>query len=131
MTRGEAQFKHMVLLHSNRSNRNVTPFISVTSSPVVASSDATSMQASGNQTDVMVALIDTVALLGSCRVTVWDMHHAMDHFGLRVPNSDRRLFDEEYICALRIPASAIFACCRPEYFLKMSLILLKSLERRD
>lgn len=131
MPRDALGFKHMVQLHGNWSSREGTPFVSVTSSSNVAAWHVTHKQANGDQTDIMVALIDTAVLLGPCQTGVWEMHHARDHFGLPLWKCDRRAFDHEYICALRIPASAVIACCRPEYFVEMSKMFMKGLGRSD
>lgn len=130
MPRDPTHFKYMVQLHGNWNSSEGTPFVSVTSSPDAAAWHVSHKQASGNETGIMVALIDTATLLGPCQTRVWKMHHARDHFGLRPWTCDRRAFDHEYICALRIPARAIFACCRPEFFMELSRLFLKSLETR-
>lgn len=131
MPRDALQFKLMVQRHGNWSSRKGTPFVSVTSSPDAAGWHVAKKQASGNDSNVMVALIDTVALLGTCKTSVWKMHDAMDHFGLEPWKGDRRAYENEYICALKIPARAIFACCQPDYFMDTALAFLKSLEWRE
>ncbi|KAL0632206.1 hypothetical protein Q9L58_008916 [Maublancomyces gigas] len=131
MPRDASQFKSMVQRHGNWSSRKGTPFVSVTSSPDAAGWHVAKKQASGNDSNVMVALIDTVALLGTCKTSVWKMHDAMDHFGLEPWKGDRRAYENEYICALKIPARAIFACCQPDYFMDTALAFLKSLEWRE
>lgn len=122
-------FGNMVNLHGNWSSREGTPFISVTSSPEAVAWHVGIRQASRNQPNIMVALIDTAALLGPCQTTVWKMHDARDHFGLQPWKCHRRAFDNEYICALRIPARAIFACCKPNYFVQNAQMFLDGMER--
>lgn len=131
MPRDASHFKHMVHLHGNWGSSEGTPFVSVTSSPDAAAWHVTHKQANVERTDIMVALIDTASLLGPCRTSVWAMHHARDHFGLQLWKCDRRAFDHEYICALRIPARAVIACCRPEYVMGMSQMFLNDLVRGD
>lgn len=122
-------FRNMVNLHGNWSSREGTPFISVTSSPDAVAWHVGIRQASRNQPNIMVALIDTATLLGSCQASVWKMHDARDHFGLQPWKYNRRAFDNEYICALRIPARAIFACCKPHYFKQNALMFLETMKR--
>lgn len=124
-------FKHMVQRHGNWSSREGTPFVSVTSSPDAAGWHVAKKQASGGQTNIMVALIDTAALLGPCGTTIWKMHDAMDHFGLQPWKCERRAYDNEYLCGLRIPPQAIFACCQPDYFMDTALMFLKNLEWKE
>lgn len=119
-------FRTMVNLHGNWSSREKSPFISVTSTPDGAARQVAIRQASRNQPYIMVALIDTAALL-SGGIGVWKMHDARDHFGLVPWKCHRRAFDHEYICALRIPAQAVFACCRPEYFRQNAVMFLQTL----
>lgn len=120
-------FKNMVDLHGNWSSRENSPFISVTSTPDGAARQIRIRQASRNHAYIMVALIDTASLLGPCQTSIWRMHDARDHFGLQPWKCHRRAFDHEYICALRIPAKAIFACCRPDFFKQNAVMFLKSL----
>lgn len=119
-------FKNMVDLHSNWSSREKSPFISVTCTPNSAARQVAIRLASRNQPYIMVALIDTAALLGPCQTSIWKMHDARDHFGLQPWKCHCRAFDHEYICALRIPAKAIFACCRPDFFKPNAVMFLKS-----
>lgn len=119
-------FRSLVNLHGNWSSREKSPFISVTSTPDGAARQVAIRQASRSQPYIMVALIDTAALLGPCQTSVWKMHDARDHFGLVPWKCHRRAFDHEYICALRIPAKAVFACCRPEYFRQNAVMFLQS-----
>lgn len=121
------QFQNIVNLHGNWSSRDKSPFISVTSTPDGAARQVAIRTASRNQPYIMVALIDTAALLGPCQTTIWKMHDVRDHFGLQPWKCHRRAFDHEYICALRIPARAVFACCRPEFFKQNAAMFLKSL----
>lgn len=120
-------FRNMVNLHGNWSSREKSPFISVTSTPDGAARQVAIRQASRNQPYIMVALIDTAVLLGPCQTAVWKMHDVRDHFGLLPWKCHRRAFDHEYICALRIPAKAVFACCRPEFFKQNAVMFLESL----
>lgn len=131
MPRNASQFKAMVERHGNWTSRKRTPFVSVTASPDAASWHIVKKKATGDDTNIMVALIDTVALLGPCQTSVWKMHDAMDHFGLEPWKGDRHAYDNEYICALAIPAKAVFACCQPELFMDTALAFLKSLELRE
>lgn len=118
-------FRGMVNLHGNWGSRESTPFISVTDSPASVAFHVEIRQKTRNQSNIMVALIDTAALLG--QTSVWKMHDARDHFGLQPWKCHRRAFDNEYICALRIPAKAIVACCRPGYFQQNVWMFLDSL----
>lgn len=122
-------FKNMVNFHGNWSSREGTPFISVTCCPNAAAWQVAIRQASRNEPNIMVALIDTAALLGQCQISVWKMHDARDHFGLQPWKCHRRAYDNEYICALKIPAKAIFACCQPAYFRQNALIFLDNLAK--
>lgn len=125
-------FKNMVQRHGNWSSREGTPFVSVTSSPDAAGWHVAKKKAGGGvDTNIMVALIDTAALLGPGGTTVWKMHDAMDHFGLLPWKCERRAYDNEYLCALRIPPAAVFACCQPDYFMDTALVFLKNLEWRE
>lgn len=119
-------FRNMVNLHSTWSSREKSPFISVTSTPDGAAHQVAIRQARRSQRYIMVALIDTAALFRSHQTRVWKMHDARDHFGLQPWKCHRRAFDHEYICALRIPATAVFACCRPEYFRQNAMMSLRS-----
>lgn len=122
-------FRSMVERHANMSSRNGTPFVSVTSSPATAGWHIAQKQSTGLPTTVMVALIDSAALLHGSHV--WGMHDAMDHLGLLPSTCKRHVYDNEYICAVNIPASAVFACCQPEYYKDMAYVFLKKLERRN
>lgn len=119
--------RNMVNLHGNWSSRDKLPFISITSTPDGVARQVAIRQDSRNQLYIMVALIDTTALLGLCQLGVWKMQDARDHFGLVQWNCHRRGFDHEYICALRIPARAVFPCCRPKYFSQNAFRYLHSL----
>lgn len=88
-------FRGMVNLHGNCSSRERTPFISVTDSPVSVALHVEIRQNTRNQSNIMVALIDTAALLG--QTSVWKMHDARDHFGLQPWKCHRRAFDNEYL----------------------------------
>lgn len=122
-------FRSMVQRHGNWSCRQGTPFVSVTASPDAAGWHIAKKQTSGLPTNIMVALVDTAALLRATRV--WKMHDAMDHFGLQPWGCERRAYDNEYICAGGIPASAVFACCQPEYYMDVALVFMKNMERRE
>lgn len=122
-------FRSMVQRHGNWSCRQGTPFVSVTASPDAAGWHIAKKQTSELPTNIMVALVDTAALLRATRV--WKMHDAMDHFGLQPSGCERRAYDNEYICAGGIPASAVFACCQPEYYMDMALVFMKNLERKE
>lgn len=76
----------------------------------------------------MVALIDTAVLLRPLTARVWKMCEAMSHFGLK---GDHRVYESEYICKLTIPATAVIACCQPEYVVDTALLFMKALELRD
>lgn len=123
------QFRNMVNLHGNWSSREKTPFISVTSSPEAAAWHVTIRQATRSQRTITVALIDTFALLS--RTGVWKMHDARNRFGLQPWKCHPRAFDNEYICNMRIPAAAIIACCRPEYFRQTAMMFLNGVGRID
>jgi hypothetical protein len=124
-----SNFKTMVKRHANWSSRAGTPFISMTTSPDAVGWHVAKKKADGDYYgNVMVALIDTATLLTTCRSQIWKMHDAMDHFGLEPYKCQRRAYDNEYICALRIPAISIFACCQPDYFMDVALIFLKNLD---
>lgn len=118
-------FRNMVNLHGNWRSREKTPFISVTSTPDGAARQVAIRQASRTEPYIMVALIDTAVLLGQCRTSVWKMHDARDYYGLVPWMCHRRAFDHEYICGLRIPAKAVLACCRPEYFRRIAMMFLE------
>lgn len=120
-------FRGMVERHANWSSRGGTPFISVTSSADAARWHVSKKRETGLATGVMVALIDTAALLRTTQV--WKMHDAMDHFGVPPAMCERRAYDNEYICAVGIPAAAIVASCQPEYYMDMAYVFLKKLER--
>lgn len=121
-------FRAMVDRHANWNSREGTPFVSVTSSPNAARWHITKKESTGLST-TMVGLIDSAALL---RVTrVWQMHDAMDYLGLQPSTCERHAYDNEYICAVNIPASTVFACCQPDYYMDMAYVFMKKLERRE
>lgn len=84
-------------------------------------------EARGTNTNIMVALIDTAALLGDAGSRAWKMLDAMDHAGVVPRRGDRRVYANEVICAGGIPAGVVFACCRPLYFRENAAAFLKSL----
>lgn len=120
-------FREMVERHANWSSRGGTPFVSVTSSADAARWHVSKKREAGLATGAMVAIIDTAALLRTTQV--WRMHDAMDHFGVQPAMCERRAYDNEYICAVGIPAAAVVASCQPEYYMDMSYVFLKKLER--
>lgn len=120
-------FRDMVERHANWSSRGGTPFVSVTSSADAARWHVSKKRETGQATGAMVALIDTAALLRTTQV--WSMHDAMDHFGVHPAMCERRAYDNEYICAVGIPAAAVVASCQPEYYMDMSYVFLKKMER--
>lgn len=126
MPRDATRFGGMVQLHGNWGSREGTPFVSVTSNPDAVAWHVANKKAQGNNTNIMVALINTAILLGPEGTTVWRMHDARDHFGLQSWKCNRRAFDDEYICALGIPARAIFTCCKPEYFMTAATLFLNN-----
>lgn len=125
-----SQFKAMVECHSNWSSRARTPFISVTTNPDKARWHAANKKATRRYSNPMIALIDTATLFTTCRSQLWKMHDAMDYFGLEPSNCHRRAYDNEYICALQIPAISILACCQTDYFLDIASIFLTRLYSR-
>lgn len=121
-----SQFKTMVQCHANWSSRARTPFISVTTNPEKARWHAANKKATRRYSNAMVALIDTAILLTTCRSQLWKMHDAMDYFGLEPVNCHRRAYDDEYICALRVPAISIIACCQPDYFMFFASVFFRN-----
>lgn len=91
-----------------------TPFISMTDHLVCVDWHVTIRRKSG-RLNIKVAMIDTAMLLGICGMSVWKMQDVMAQYGILPPGScSISTFDNEYICAMRVPVQAIIACCEPE-----------------
>lgn len=123
-----AAFKLSLKNHANWSSRQPTPYVSVTTSADSALWHIAKKQARGANTNIMVALIDTSALLGAGGARAWRMLDAMDHAGVVPRRGDRRVYVNEVICAGGIPAGVVFACCRPGYFREAAEAFLRELE---
>lgn len=121
-------FKLSLQNHATWSSRQPTPYVSVTTSSDAVIWHIAKKQARGTNTNIMVALIDTAALLGPGGSRVWRMLDAMDHAGVVPRRGDRRVYVNEVICAGVIPAGVVFACCRPVYFMEAALAFQRSME---
>lgn len=115
------EFGQMVGNHAQWRSRVPTPFISVTDSQQVVQWQISIR----NRPGIMVAIIDTSIYVDLLEGQVWQMHELMAYFGVQPPGTCRwKSFEDEYLCGLLIPESAVLEVCDPKVFVRMAEIYL-------
>lgn len=107
------EFRNVLERHVDWRCRLTTSFISMTDNPHAVDWQV-AIRERVRRRNIMIAIIDTAALLCHCRASIWEMQSAMKHYGVSPPGKlTLGSFDNEYICALRVPSVAIVRLCTP------------------